>query len=84
MNEKNYYQTDEIHYCLHSGLVLPLKKKYYPTIDDALSVLDDLIDKLFKDSKGLHKTMSKQHSIQSNLHQLLTCQEESEIKEIVL
>jgi hypothetical protein len=84
LNGKTYYETDKLYYCLHSGLVLPMKKKHYATIDDALSVLEDTIDKIFKDSKILNKTMSKQHSIQSSLYQLLLCQDESEIKEILL
>jgi hypothetical protein len=61
-----------------------MKKKDYSTIDDALSVLEDTIDKIFKDSKILSKAMSKQHSIQSCLYQLLICQDESEMKEILL
>ncbi len=84
MNRKTYYETDKLYYCLHSGLVLPMKKKDYSTIDDALSVLEDTIDKIFKDSKILSKAMSKQHSIQSCLYQLLICQDESEMKEILL
>jgi hypothetical protein len=84
LNGKTYYETDELYYCLHSGLVLPMKKKYYATIDDALSVLADTIDGIFKDSEILSKAMSKQHSIQSCLYQLLICQIESEIKEILL
>jgi hypothetical protein len=84
LNGKTYHETDELYYCLHSGLVLPMKKKRYATIDDALSVLEDTIDRIFKDSEILSKAMSKQHSIQSCLYQLLICQDESEIKEILL
>jgi hypothetical protein len=84
LNEKNYYESDDVYYCLHSGLVLPLKKKHYPSIDDALYAVDDSIDKIFK---ILCKTMSKQHAIQSSLYQLLTCvntEQDDDIKEILL
>jgi hypothetical protein len=40
LSEKTYHETDEVYYCLHSGLVLPLKKKHYHTVEDALSALD--------------------------------------------
>ena len=33
LDEKdNYYECDDVYYFLYSGLVIPLKKKYYPTI----------------------------------------------------
>jgi hypothetical protein len=41
LNGKTDYETDDLYYCLHSGLVLPMKKKHYARIDDALSVLED-------------------------------------------
>jgi hypothetical protein len=79
--EKNFFETDDMYYCLQSGMVLPMKKKQYPSVESALSKLDDSIDKIFKDSKLLCKAMAKQHSIQSNLFKLLSCQGESESKE---
>jgi hypothetical protein len=84
LNEKIYHETEDVYYCLHSRLVLPLKKKHYPTVDDALSALEDRVDKIFKNSKILCKTMSKQYDIQSTLYKLLSCKEESDIKEIIL
>jgi hypothetical protein len=87
LNEKTYHETDDMYYCLHSGLVLPMKKKHHSSIEDALLVLDDSIDKIFKDSKILQKTVAKQHSIQSKLYYLLTCsnaQRDDDIKEILL
>jgi len=67
-----YYESNDIYYCLHSGIIIPMKKKNYPTVDDALSNLDDTVTAIFKDSKILQKTMLKQHSIQFKLYELLT------------
>ena len=76
LNKKTYHETGDFYYCLHSGMVLPLKKKHYLTVEDALSAVDDSIEKIFQDPKILCKTMSKQHAIQSNLYQLLTFKED--------
>jgi hypothetical protein len=84
LNEQNYYETKDVFYCLHSGMVLPLKKKLYPSIEEAMAILDESVDKIFKDSKVLLKTMSKQHSIQTKLFQLLINKTEAETKEILL
>ena len=48
--------------------------------------LDDAIHKIFKDTKSLQKTMSKQHSIQSNLYELLTCSKDNknDVKDVLL
>ena len=81
LNEKTHHETDDVYYCLHSGLVLPLKKKHYTTIENALSAVDDSID---QDPKILCNTMSKLHAIQSSLYQLLACKDDSEIKEILI
>jgi hypothetical protein len=45
--------------------------KHYAKINDALSVLEGTIDRIFRDSEIPSKAMSKQHSIQSCLYQLL-------------
>lgn len=71
LGDCNYYETNNVYYCLHSGLVL-LKKKYYPTLEDALAVLDENVTMIFKDQKILCRKMSKQHSLQSTLLRLLT------------
>jgi hypothetical protein len=66
LNRKTYYESDDLYYCLH---VLPMK--HYAKINDALSVLEGTIDRIFRDSEIPSKAMSKQHSIQSCLYQLL-------------
>ena len=81
LSDCNYYETEELYYCLHSGLVITLKKKHYPTVKDALSILDESVVKLFKDSKLLQKTLSKQPTIQSTLHQLLTTSNSNNTKD---
>ena len=87
LDEKdNYYECDDAYYFLHSGLVIPLKKKYYQTVEEAMKGLDDAIDKIFKDTKSVQKTMFKQHSIQSNLYELLTCSKDNknDVKDVLL
>jgi len=88
LGDCNYYETDDVFYCLHSGLVLPFKKKHYPTLQDAMAVLDENVTMIFKDQKILCRTMSKQHSLQSALLRLLTRpqtdQEDEDVKEIML
>ena len=81
LSDCNYYETEELYYCLHSGLVITLKKKHYPTVKEALSVLDDNVSLIFKDYKLLQKTLSKQSTIQSTLYQLLTTSNSNNTKD---
>ena len=69
--DNDYYEDDEYFYLLHSGLVLPFKKKRYATLDDAKEDIDRLIDHLFSDKKLLKKMMEKQCSIQSDLMRMV-------------
>jgi len=86
LNGNTHYETDDVFYCLHSGLVLPFKKKHYPTLEDVLAVLEENVTMIFKDSKLLCRTMSKQHSLQSTLLRLITHPqtEDEDVKEILL
>ena len=69
--DNDYYEDDEYFYLLHSGLVLPFKKKRYGTVEDAKEDIDRLIDHLFSDKKLLKKMMEKQCSIQSDLMRMV-------------
>jgi hypothetical protein len=86
--ELKYHEINDTFYLLHSGIVFPFKKKYYPNVDAALSDLEKVADNLFKDNKMLQKMMHKQHSIQSKLYQELLnigkSNEDDEVKEILL
>ena len=68
---KDILEDDESFYILHSGLVLPFKKRRYATLDDAKEDIDRLIDHLFSDKKLLKKMMEKQMSIQSDLMRMV-------------
>ena len=70
LNE-NFHETDETYYLLHSGLVLPFKKKHYSSIDVARANVDHVVHKIFKEPKVLAKMMEKQHNIQTDLMRML-------------
>ena len=59
--EMKYHEIHDTFYLLHSGIVFPFKKKYYPTADAALSDLEKVVDNLFKDSKMLQKMMHRKN-----------------------
>lgn len=84
--DDNFYETDNTIYILHSGLVLPFKRDYYPTLRDAKDNLDQMVHRLFKDTKMLPKVMEKQHSVQEKLYDLVMNENDSdsETREVLL
>jgi hypothetical protein len=76
--DDNCYETDSTIYILHSGLVLPFKRDFYPTLEDAKDNLDKMVHRLFKDTKVLGKVMEKQHSVQEKLYDLVMNEYDSE------
>ena len=75
--DNDFYEDDECFYLLHSGLVLPFKKKRYGTVEDAKEDIDKLINHLFSDKKLLKKMMEKQCSIQSDLMRMVMNRDET-------
>ena len=83
--DDNYFETEDTIYLLHSGLALPFKRRYYPTLEDAQSNLDEMVHQIFKDTKLLPKMIEKQHSVQQKLFRLVMNYENDEdVKEIHL
>ena len=83
-----HFETDDNIYCLHSGIIIPLRRKHYKTLEYALESIDDVASRLFKEPKALTKLMEKQVDIQSELFQLLMNEgqltDEDETREITL
>ena len=71
LDSDRHYETDDNIYCLHSGIIIPLKRKHYKTLEFALDSIDDVASRLFKEPRALTKLMEKQVDIQSELFQLL-------------
>ena len=86
LGDVDYYDSDDLIYCLHSGMVLPLKRKYYPSREQAQSSLSKKVDLIFNDPKTLRKVMEQQHDIQLELYTLLMSKgiEDDEEKVIML
>ena len=61
LGDVDYYESDDLIYCLHSGIVLPMKRKHYPNREQAQSSLSKKIDMIFNDPKTLRKVMEQQH-----------------------
>ena len=87
--DHEHYEGDDAFYLLHSGLVIPFKKRRYPSVDDALDAVDKVVKDLFKDSHMLQKMFERQHGIQSKLYQMLMSKEneddeDEDVKNILL
>lgn len=54
LGDVDYYESDDLIYCLHSGMVLPMKRKHYPTKEHAQSSLSKKVDLIFDEPKTLH------------------------------
>ena len=79
--------TEDTYYLLHSGLVLPFKRRHYSSLNDARENVDDMVHRIFQDSAVLPKVLEKQHKLQSKLFRLImngTSDEDEDVKEIVL
>ncbi len=78
--------TADTYYILNSGLVLPFKRKYYSTLDDARENVEDMVQRIFQDSAVLPKVLEKQHKLQSKLLKMILSGEDAEddVKEIIL
>lgn len=72
LNGLNYYESDTNYYFLHSGIVIPIRKQKYSSLEDAQNGMEEFVTQVFSDSTLLSKTMSKQHSIQTKLYKLIT------------
>ena len=86
MGDVDYYESDELIYCLHSGMVLTMKRKHYPNREHAQSSLSKKVDLIFNDPKTLRRVMEQQHDIQLELYTLLMSKgiEDDEEKVITL
>jgi hypothetical protein len=84
--DDNYHETSDCFYFLHSGLVLPFKKRYYPTIASVLSAVDKMVHSIFSDIEILPKVMEKQHKLQQKLYRMIMNNDSNsdETKEIIL
>ncbi len=84
--DDNYYESDDTFYLLHSGLVLPFRKKYYPTLEDAQTSVDDMAHRIFTDSKVIGRVFEKQHKLQAKLFKMVMEEEDNsdDIKDILL
>jgi hypothetical protein len=72
LNGLNYYESESSYYFLDSGIVIPIKKQKYSTLEDAQNGMEEIVNQVFSDSTLLSKAMSKQHSIQTKLYKLIT------------
>ena len=57
------YETRDTIYLLHSGLVLPFRRKYYATCEDAKANLDEMVHRIFSDTKALPRVIEKQQGL---------------------
>jgi hypothetical protein len=82
------YETNDTIYLLHSGLVLPFKRKHYPTCDNAQANLEKMVHRIFTDIKMLPKVMEKQQSLQETLYRIVMSGDNDcnsdDVKEIIL
>jgi hypothetical protein len=82
------YETNDTIYLLHSGLVLPFKRKHYPNCDNAKANLEVIVHRIFKDTKMLPKVMDKQQSLQEKLYRIVMSGDDDsnsdDVKEIMM
>jgi hypothetical protein len=82
------YETNDTIYLLHSGLVLPFKRKHYPTCDNAKANLEVMVHRIFTDTKMLPKVMDKQQSLQEKLYRIVMSGDDDsnsdDVKEIIM
>jgi uncharacterized protein (UPF0248 family) len=82
------YETNDTIYLLHSGLVIPFKRKHYPTCDNAKASLEMMVHRIFTDIKMLPKVMYKQQSLQEKLYKIVMSGDDDsnsdDVKEIIL
>ena len=82
------YETNDTIYLLHSGLVLPFKRKHYPNCDNAKANLQVMVHRIFTDTKMLPKVMDKQQSLQEKLYRIVMSDDEDsnsdDVKEIIM
>ena len=60
LGDVDYYESDDLIYCLHSGMVLPMKRKHYSSREQAQSSLSKKVDLIFNEPKTLRKVFNQQ------------------------
>jgi hypothetical protein len=82
------FETKDTIYLLHLGLVLPFRRKHYPTCDNAKANLQMMVHRIFTDTKMLPKVMDKQQSSQEKLYRIVMSGDDDsnsdDVKEIIL
>lgn len=71
LGEKLTHESETHIYSLDSGLVFPVRKQKYPSIEEALQTLEETKKEVWKCPKMLQRVMARQPSVQTKLLTIL-------------